>query len=207
MIRASGNTMRQSTGKTAVLGLCIAMLALGPPSLATAQVTDQAGYSARSITGKTEVEKAMGRCAAAVIGGALLGAIAGNQSNQAGRGAAVGAAVGAGVCAMMMSVASSRDKENLRLLQLQAVNTGQPQAQEWRTSDGQAVSAVVNASNVVEISAPKTQEVVQCRRANTRLTMDGQESMTSDVVCLQGDSWVTVDQLKKLGIKSSDIEI
>ena len=173
------------------------------PGLAAAQ-TDYGAFAAAQITGKTEVEKAMGRCALAVVIGAGIGAAA---SDNRGQGAVTGAAIGGVVCIAMLSVASTRDKARLREAQLAALNTGQVQHASWTTTDNKAASAMVSAGDVVEVSAPKKAEVVKCRRVNTQLDVDGQANSTSDVVCLRGDSWVTLDKLKPMGIRPADVQV
>lgn len=197
-------------GGTATMGFrtfaVASAVALGlavQPGLAAAQ-TDYGAFNAAQITGKTEVEKAIGRCAFAVLAGAALGAAA---SENRGRGAATGAAIGGVVCVAMLSIASANDKARLREAQLAALNTGQIQHANWTTTENKAASAMVSAGDVVEVSARKSDEVVKCRRVNTQLDVDGQTNATSDVVCLRGDSWVTLDKLKPMGIRPTDVQV
>lgn len=196
-----------STAKSRrILGAClVAALAL-QPVVAAAQPVDAGAYGGARIDGKTEVEKAIGGCAAALIIGALAGAAVAGKNNR-GQGALIGAGAGGLLCAAMMSIASKRDKEQLRVLQLQALNTGQQQTSNWQTADNKAVSAIVQASDVVEVTAPKTSEVLRCRRVSTTLRVDEAASDTTDVVCLQGDSWMTIDKLKATGVRSKDIAV
>ena len=185
------------------MGACLAAALVLQPVAAAAQPIDPGSYGGARIEGKTEVEKAIGGCAAAVIIGALAGAaIAGSNE-----GALIGAGAGGLLCAAMMSVASKRDKAQLRALQLQALNTGQEQTSNWQTPDNKAVSAIVHASDVVEVTTPKTAEVLRCRRVSTTLRVEEAASDTSDVVCLQGDSWMTIDKLKATGVRSKDIAV
>lgn len=58
---------------------------------------------------KTEADKAIGKCVAAVIGGALIGAFAAGKKNR-GTGALVGAAAGGAVCAVLMANAKQKDR-------------------------------------------------------------------------------------------------
>ena len=92
-------------------------------------------------------------------------------------------------------------------MQLQAVNTGNRQYSSWRTEEGEVVRASVTTSQPVDVTAPKTQEKLKCRRTNTTLSVGTETSDTSDVVCLLGDSWVMADNLSDVGIKKSDIAI
>lgn len=62
---------------------------------------------------KTEVEKARGKCVAAIIGGALLGGIVGRVAggkNNTAEGAVLGAAAGSLTCAIIMSNAKRKDR-------------------------------------------------------------------------------------------------
>jgi hypothetical protein len=196
---------KMTTLRKSALVMGATALLLVQPATASAQASaDAQSYSASRIDGQTEVEKTIGRCAAAVVAGALVGALLGGRN--AGRGAAIGAAAGVGVCAFMMSVASNRDKAHLRELQLQALNTGQAQ-EAWQTSDGKAASATITTSNVVDVSARKTGEMLKCRRATTHLSVDGQGSDATDIVCLHGDSWLTLDKLKALGVEPGDVTV
>jgi len=192
-----------SSVRNRTLAVVFAAAALAVAPAAGAQDT----YGANRIDGKTEVEKAMGRCAATVLVGALLGAAVGSDSGQAGRGAAIGAAAGAGVCAIMLKVASNKDKERLREAQLAAANSGASQTTEWTTDQGQDARATVTASPIVQVSAPKTQETLPCRRTRTEVTVGEQSNQTTDVVCLHGDRWLTLDKLKALGIKPADVHV
>lgn len=193
--------------KTTRLAACaLSALLVLQPAAAQAQLdTAAVGYSAARIDGKTEVEKAMGRCAAAIIAGALLGAAV--NSDNRGQGAVAGGTIGGVLCAAMLAVASKNDKARLRQAQLAALNTGVMHAEDWTTSDNKAASARVTAGDVVEVTAPKTAQVLKCRRVNTQLYVDGQGTDTSDVVCLNGDSWVTLDKLKSIGVRAADVQV
>ncbi|MDR3508595.1 MAG: hypothetical protein P4L64_11905 [Caulobacteraceae bacterium] len=186
--------------------VCSALL-FGQGSTAYAQaVSDSAGFAATGIDGRTEVDRTIGKCIAAVAAGALVGALIGGRRN-AGSGAAIGAGLGVGACAIMMSVANAHDRERLRELQLQSLNSGQSRSDQWRTSDGHEASATVTASNVVQVTAQKSSEVLNCRRINTQVDAQGRDTSTSDVVCLHGDKWMTLDKLKDIGIQPSDVSI
>jgi hypothetical protein len=182
-------------------------LLLGQTSAVYAQAANNSsGFAATGIDGKTEVDRTIGKCVAAVAVGALAGALLGGRRN-AGGGAAIGAGLGAGVCAIMMSVANAHDRERLRQLQLQSLNSGQPQTDRWQTTDGHDASATVTASNLVQVTAPKSNEVLNCRRISTQVNSQGQDNSTSDVVCLHGDQWLTLDKLKALGVQPGDVNI
>jgi hypothetical protein len=194
--------MSKTTVRGVLLTAALSAAAVQAPA-AYAQAADTGGrFNAERIDGQTAVEKAIGRCVLAVTGGAVLGALLGGRRN-AGRGALLGAGAGAGICVMMVSVASGQDKARLRQLQLDAVNSGQDQSQRWRTSDGKDVAATVSAGNVMQVASRTSGDVLKCRRANTHLDVNGQGSDSTDVVCLQGDSWVTLDKLK--GVQQSDV--
>jgi hypothetical protein len=185
---------------------CVALL-LGQTSAVYAQAANtSSSFAATGIDGRTEVDRTIGKCIAAVAVGALAGALLGGRRN-AGGGAVIGAGIGAGVCAMMMSVANAHDRQRLRQLQLESLNSGQPQTDQWQTTDGHDASATVTASNVVQVTAPKSNEVLNCRRISTQVNSQGQDNSTSDVVCLHGDQWVTLDKLKALGVQPGDVNV
>ena len=194
---------RQARLLTALTALSISC---APVVQVHAQAVTTAAFAGRAIDGKTEVEKAMGRCALALIAGALVGAAVADWRRR-GEGAALGAAAGGLVCAAMLSVANKKDKEYVRALQLTALNSGEQQTQQWQTADNKAASATISASNVVQVTSPKTADVLNCRRLSTDLKIEDQESSSSDVVCLKGDSWVTLDKLKADGIRPQDVTV
>ena len=186
-----------------VIGASAMILVEVPSAYAQPRPSESAPVAGTSIEGKTEVEKAIGRCVAAVVGGALLGALLGGRRN-AGSGAVIGGAVGAGVCAIMLSMASAQDKARLRQIQLEALNSGQPQTDQWQTTEGRYVTATVTPSNFVQVTAPKTETPVKCTRMITQLSASGQGSPSSELRCLSGDTWVPPEEL---GIKPSDLNV
>lgn len=187
------------------VGIAAAMsVALVPASASFAQTANDS-YAATHLDGQTEVDKAVGKCIATVAAGAALGALLGGHNR--GRGAAIGAGLGVGACAIMLAVANNRDKERLRQLQLQAANTGASQSDQWQTADGHSASATVTTTKVVDVTAPKTQQTLKCRRTNVQLSVGGNESSSSDIVCLQGDSWVTLDKLRDQGITPGSVNL
>lgn len=199
--------LSRSGFRKSVITIGAGALLLGQPAAAFAQTAAAVqSFNAPRFEGQTQVERTMGRCVVAVAGGALVGAFLGGRRN-AGRGALIGAGAGIGICAYMMSVASARDKERLRELQLQAMNSGQTVQDQWQTSDGKMAAASITTSKVVQVSATKSADVLNCRRATTHLSVNGQTNDSSDVVCLHGDSWVTLDKLKSMGINVGDVAV
>ncbi|MEM1105643.1 MAG: hypothetical protein AAGH87_04565 [Pseudomonadota bacterium] len=73
---------------------------------------------------QTAVQRAVGQCAFAIGGGALIGAVIGNNvgSGDAGAGAVVGAVAGAGACGFLLYRASEEDKARIRELELAALD-------------------------------------------------------------------------------------
>lgn len=210
----------RSFSKAATAAGMIAALVCGnqaeaaPPGRYQSAASDRYQYSGTEIRGETEVDKALKKCpkVAAITTGIGVAIEMLGRGNSSGnrlpvRGGAGGALVGAAICGAMVASASQRDKERLRAMQLQAVNTGNRQYSSWRTEEGEVVRASVTTSQPVDVTAPKTQEKLKCRRTNTTLSVGTETSDTSDVVCLLGDSWVMADNLSDVGIKKSDIAI
>jgi hypothetical protein len=199
--------IRISSLKKVALAIGAAAIALPQPVGAFAQsAADSNTFGASQIEGQTQVEKTVGKCVVAVAGGAIIGALLGGRQN-AGRGALIGAGAGVGVCAYMMSVASAQDKARLKELQLRSLNSGQSTQDQWQTSDGKYATANVSTSNIVRVSTKKSGEVVNCRRANTHLSVNGQANDSSDIVCLRGDSWVTLDKMRSMGVDVGDVVV
>ncbi|NNM75797.1 hypothetical protein HJG53_02605 [Sphingomonas sp. ID1715] len=130
-------------------------------------------YGGRSLSGKTHVERAIGKCAASLLIGGLLGAGIGAAAGDTRRGALIGLGAGAVVCAVLVSAASSKDKAALRAAQLEALNSGAEQTVAWQTEQGQL------ARTVVSPSAP----------GSVLLSQAGSLQCRQDDMCRVGDSW------------------
>jgi hypothetical protein len=136
----------------------------------------QATYNAQGqrLSGKTYVEKSIGKCIVALlIGGGLGAAIKGKD------GALVGLAAGGLVCALIMKAAGDKDKARMRDAQLAALNSNARQDASWETDGGaHAQLAVVPAGSgtVLMTSAGS----LECRRDNQ---------------CRVGDNWYPKDQI------------
>lgn len=193
-----------STDSTAVTDASGQTAAQLTPAVAQAEV--QTAYGS-SIKGKTQVERAIGKCTGSIVGGAILGALVGAAAKDTGTGALIGAAAGAGLCAYLLVVASKQDKQALRDAQLQAINSGQTYQTTWTTTDGKPAAASVQVSPIVQVSAPKTKETLRCRRARTTLAVADAPQSFDDAVCLVGDTWVTGKDLKEMGINDSDVKL
>ncbi len=170
-------------------------------------------YQGTQIVGETEVDRALKRCpAVAAAGVAIGGAIDLFSKRKSGggfpiTGVAAGGIAGAAICGAMIASASHRDKERVRTMQLEAANSGHRQERNWRSDGGEIVRATVSTTNTVDVVAPKSKETLKCRRTETRISVGREISDTSDVICLVGDRWVMADQLKDLGIRTSDIRV
>ncbi|TKV41565.1 hypothetical protein A0U87_20625 [Sphingobium sp. MP9-4] len=162
--------MKVIRGVTAVLAAC---LTVSQPVLGQAS---DATYNARGqrLSGKTAVEKTIGKCVLAlVIGGGLGAALKGKN------GAAIGLAAGGLVCALMMKTASDKDKARVRAAELEAFNSNAMQRASWTTDDGTPAELAVMPSgqgSVLMTSAGS----LECRRDNQ---------------CRIGDSWFPKDQI------------
>lgn len=159
-----------------------------PLASVSAQVTDSPASSAApmdapvqglALRGKTNVDRAVGKCVGAVFLGALLGAGLGAIGGNAGDGALIGAGVGVGVCAIIMKVASDRDKREIRNAQLAAFNSAQSINASWTTQEGLNAQATVVPTGSGSVMVAKNGSL-QCR---------------SDNQCLVGDNWYSRDAI------------
>ncbi len=128
-----------------------------------------------TLEGKTNVDRALGKCIGSVIGGALLGALIGGAAGDTKKGALIGTAVGAGVCVILIKVASNQDKRALREAQLNAANEGRVERRSWVSSEGAELNAVVTPSKPVPLVVSSSTGSYRCR---------------TDNMCLVGDTWV-----------------
>jgi hypothetical protein len=164
-----------------------ATLALGPA------LTAQAATRQR-----TEVEKAMGKCAASVIGGALLGAVIGNNTGDgdARRGATIGAVAGVGFCAVLIAMANDRDKRQIAEAQALAAEQGGTQTRQYVGNDGLKRSVSIKAVDFhptpanVSAGDRAAQPDRLCRRLNTTLEVEGKGTavVPNEVVCRNDDN-------------------
>jgi len=145
--------------------------------LATAQPAAalQTGRASGSrIDGKTQVDRAIGQCLAAVLLGALGGTVI-----KKGKGTLIGAAAGGLVCAVLIKVASNKDKTRIRQAQLVAFNESRIQNANWVTDEGAKAELSVTpiAQGAVVMTSAGS---IECRRDNQ---------------CRIGDSWFPKDQI------------
>ncbi|WP_353230264.1 hypothetical protein [Novosphingobium sp.] len=154
--------------------LVISATLLNP--IASQHALAQATYNAQGqkLSGKTHVEKAIGKCLIAMlIGGGLGAAIKGRD------GALVGLAAGGVVCALIMKGASDKDKARIRDAQLAALNTNKLQESSWSTDQGASAQlAVMPAGDGSVLMTDKGS--LECRRDNQ---------------CRVGDSWYPKEQI------------
>ena len=148
-----------------VAGVCIAAMLAGC-------ATTDAGGAPRS-----NMDKAIASCMGTVLVGALLGAAIGNNSGRgnAGRGAVMGAAAGGAVCAVLLAMASQKDKEQLAQAQRAALASNQAQQVSYTGDDGKArlirVSAPVEVADPKPATAGATARV--CRMTHTQVSVSG----------------------------------
>jgi cytochrome c551/c552 len=147
------------------------MIAALSLALAPASAQAQPGYG-RSISGKTHVERAVGKCVASLLIGSLVGAAVGAAAGNTKRGALIGAGAGAVVCALLIGAARNRDRE-LRAAQLEALNSGTLQTVGWSTQEGQSARAIVQPAAPGSVLVSQAGSL-QCRQ---------------DDMCRVGDSW------------------
>lgn len=139
---------------------------------------------ARVRYSKTEVEKASGKCIAAVLGGALLGGLIGGK-----KGALIGAGAGSVVCVILQVNAKNKDKiiagqiaaaanaENGYYSEVMTDDQGRPvgfaaQAGPSETVEGSRLISVryADASAGSVISAPLDTGGQECRQVNSGMS-------------------------------------
>jgi outer membrane lipoprotein SlyB len=94
---------------------------------------------------KSEIDKAIGKCALSVLGGAVLGGLVAGKKNRA-AGALGGAAIGGVVCALIVDDAKKKD----RIYQAQLAAVQSPQGRYTMTvvaDDGQRETYTAQASD------------------------------------------------------------
>lgn len=106
--------------------------------------------------GRSELDRAQGRCVAAVAVGTILGAVVGNNvgSGNAGRGALIGAGVGGVACAIIAEAARERDRV-LEYQRMAAMN-GEGARNEWVAESGRRMVmtvAVEDSDDLVAVAA------------------------------------------------------
>lgn len=97
---------------------------------------------------KTEADKAIGKCVAAVIGGALLGGLAAGKKNR-GTGVLVGAAAGGAVCAVLM--ANAKRKDRILAAQRETAMRNENYATSFQDDDGNPMQYRGMVSSTAEI--------------------------------------------------------
>lgn len=132
-----------------------------------------AATTGSSLKGKTNLDRAVGKCVMSVVFGAILGAAVGAAAGDVGSGLAVGAGVGAVVCAVLLKVASDKDKKQIREAQLAAFNSNQLERSVWTTEDGLAAQVTVVPTGNGKVLVAKNGSL-ECR---------------SDNQCRVGDTW------------------
>lgn len=166
------------------------LLAVGIALIIGVAPLSQASAASRP---RTEVEKAMGKCAAGILVGALAGAVIGNNSGDgdAKRGAAIGAVAGVGFCAVLMTMANERDKRQIADAQAMAAQDGIAQRRQYVGNDGLKRTVAVSSEDIYDNSLSASPRL--CRRLNTTLEVEGKGSavVPNEVVCRQDDgSWL-----------------
>lgn len=127
--------MLRSSFKAAGSAVCATLLVAG--LLGGCVSSRPAGPGAVSAD---PVAEAIGRCAAATIGGAVVGTLIGAAAGggrAAGTGALIGGAVGGVGCAVLTAL-DTQDKERIRNAQIAAAATNQPRYLNYQGSDGRA---------------------------------------------------------------------
>lgn len=119
---------------------------------------------------RSEVDRAIGQCVGTVLVGALLGGAIGNNTGggDAKRGAALGAAAGGAVCAVLLAVASEKDR--ILAEQRTAVAAGGLQTASYKGSDG-AMRTV--RTRTEDAPAQVAGETRICRYATSEVEVQG----------------------------------
>lgn len=154
--------------------LAIGIFVLNP--ILSQQVMAQATYNAQGqkLSGKTFVEKSIGKCVVAVLLGAGLGAAVKGKD-----GALIGAGLGGLVCALMLKAASDKDKARVRDAQLAALGSNHSQQETWSTDQGATAQLAVMPMGDGTVMMTNSGSL-ECRRDNQ---------------CRIGDSWYPRDQI------------
>jgi hypothetical protein len=128
-------------------------------------------------------------CAAAMIGGGILGALIGSQvdgrrGGGSGTGAALGVALGGAACAVWLAFENEKDKRRLAEAQLSAARTGRAVSDSWTGDDGRLRSVSVVPSTQMQAMAPRRAALGEsrlCRAVATTPTVDARSAapMTS----------------------------
>jgi hypothetical protein len=138
--------------------------------LATASACATTGEG-QTTEAKSEIDRAVGRCAASVIGGALLGAIIGNNTGRgnAGRGALIGASAGGLACTVIM--AAAREKAALLDSQRAAIAAGADSRQEIRAKDGSTIvmNNRITEAPSVDVTVDGAVQSRRCKFANSTI--------------------------------------
>lgn len=125
----------------------------------------------------TELDRAGGRCVAAVVVGSLLGAVVGNNvgGGNAGRGALIGAGAGGIACAIIREAA--KEKDAILAYQMQAAQNGTAGRNEWVSASGKrmVMSVEVEADNSMTVLAEGAPAPF-CRYSNSTVEIDGMGS-------------------------------
>lgn len=122
----------------------------------------------------TELDKANGRCVAAVLVGALAGAIVGNNvgDGEAGRGAAIGAGAGGLACLIIREAA--REKDAILAYQREAAERGTAGREEWVAESGKRMVMsveVLEDDRVLQAEAGVPQPL--CRYSSSTVQIEG----------------------------------
>lgn len=184
-------------------GMLLRKLLLGASivAFAVAPVGGQVALAgkARAKYAKTEVEKATGKCIAAVLGGALLGGIIGGK-----KGALIGAGAGSVICVILQVNAHNKDKiiagqisaaansENGYYSEIMVDNQNRPVA--FAAQSGQI--EMVEGSNLIPVRynnaslGTVTSDVLdtggqECRQVNSGMSYGENQTtlLPSQVVC------------------------
>ncbi|GLK76055.1 hypothetical protein GCM10008171_13090 [Methylopila jiangsuensis] len=128
--------MRRPAGRLAAVA-CAAALVAG------CQTTGGSGAG-----GGSTLDGAIGRCVAAVVGGAIVGGLIGAAAgggNRVGYGVAGGAAVGGLACAVLTAL-DNQDKAAIRQAQIEAASTNEPRTLSYAGADGRPRAIMVRPS-------------------------------------------------------------
>lgn len=127
-------------------------------------------------------QQKIAKCAAMVVGGAILGNLIGKNSE----GTAVGAALGGAACGVWMAFNNAADKKRLEEAQARALQTGQPLKESWQGEDGKSRSVLVQLGEESPVQTADS-GTLMCRPVNTTVSANGGNASNSEEWCRTSD--------------------
>lgn len=127
-------------------------------------------------------QQKIAKCAAMVLGGALLGNLIGKDSKST----AAGAALGGAACGVWMAFNNAADKKRLEEAQVRALQAGQSRQESWRGEDGKSRSVQVQLGEETSVQTAAS-GTLMCRPVDTTVTANGSNASNSEEWCRTPD--------------------